>query len=173
MPPGRGVISWGSAVRLTTILPQLAGLQIEQLQVAADVITVRASGRGEAACCPVCGERSSRVQSRYQRTVADRPVGGRRLSLVLRVRRFVCHNGACPRRVFAERFPQLVEPYARRTTRHQGELRQFGLALGGRAGARLAARLGLAASQPATVLAARSGSMSIGRWRSRSTTSVP
>ena len=67
-------------MRLTTLVPQLAGRQIEQLQVAADVITVRASGRGEAACCPVCGEPSRRVQSRYQRTVADRPVGGRRLS---------------------------------------------------------------------------------------------
>ena len=101
---------------------------------------------GDAACCPLCGERSERVQSRYQRTVVDRPVGGRPVFLVLQVRRFSCANVACPRRIFAERLPDLAAPSARRTIQQQADLRQLGLALGGRAGARLAARLGLASS---------------------------
>ena len=83
-------------------------------------------------------------------------MGGRRVVLVLRVRRFVCQNQDCPRRIFAERFPALAEPYARRTTHHAADLRQIGLALGGRAGARLARRLGLAASHD-TVLRLAAG----------------
>ncbi len=133
-------------MRLSTMLPYLAGFQIEQVQIAADAITVRAAAHSDAACCPVCGERSGRVQSRYQRTVADRSVGGRRVVLILQVRRFACQNADCPRRIFAERFPALAAPYARRTTRHTADLRQIGLALGGRAGARLAERLGLTSS---------------------------
>lgn len=133
-------------MRMSTILPYLASFQIEQVQIVADAITVRAAARGDAACCPLCGERSGRVHSRYQRTVADRSVGERRVVLILQVRRFACQNADCPRRIFAERFPDLAEPYARRTTQHAADLRQIGLALGGRAGARLAGCLGLAAS---------------------------
>ncbi len=108
-------------MRLSTVLPHLAGFQVEPLQIAAGVITVRAAARGNDACCPVCGVRSGRVQSRYQRTVADRPVGGRRIILVLQVRRFACQNAACPRRIFAERFPDLAEPYARRTSQQRAD----------------------------------------------------
>ncbi len=133
-------------MRLATILPQLAHLHVASAEFAVDTVTVRATARSDAACCPSCGARSGHLQGRYQRTVVDRPVGGRRLVLVLRVRRFYCRNAVCPRRIFAERFPGLAEPYARRTDRHQTDLRQIGLALGGRAGARLAERLGLAVS---------------------------
>ncbi len=133
-------------MRLAAILPQLAHLHVESAEFAVDTVTVRATARSDSASCPTCGARSGHLQGRYQRTVVDRPVGGRRLVLVLRVRRFYCRNAACPRRIFAERFPGLAEPYARRTARHQTDLRQIGLALGGRAGARLAGRLGLAVS---------------------------
>ena len=99
-----------------------------------------------AAACPLCGSPSDRVQRRSRRTVTDRPWGRRRVVLVVRVRRFWCLNGACPRWIFAERFPALVAPSAQRTACQQAEGRAVGLALGGRAGARLAGRLGLAVS---------------------------
>jgi transposase len=143
-------------VRLSTVLPHLANLRVEQVQTAADAITVRAKARGDEGGCPLCGVRSGRVQRRYQRTVADRAVGGRRVVLVLQVRRFVCQNRDCPRRLFAERFPALAAPHARRTLGHQADLRQIGLALGGRAGARLAGRLGPAVSHD-TVLRLAAG----------------
>ncbi|MEV6175359.1 ISL3 family transposase [Streptomyces sp. NPDC051954] len=53
----------------------------------------------------------------------------------------------CPRRTFAERFPHLTAPYARFTTRLNHALERIGLALAGRAGARLAAQLGLSAGR--------------------------
>ena len=42
----------------------------------------------------------------------------RPVTLQLRVRRFWCCNTACPRQIFAERFPLLAADHARRTLVH-------------------------------------------------------
>src|SRR5207237_1577416 len=55
------------------------------------------------------------------------------------VRKFFCDNPACLRQIFTERFPTVVAPWARRTLRLAQHLSALGLALGGQAGARLAA----------------------------------
>jgi transposase len=67
------------------------------------------------------------------------------------VRKFVCRQPTCLRRIFTERLPDLVAPSARKTTRLIDILRAIGIALGGQAGARLAARLRLSTS-PTTLL---------------------
>ena len=64
----------------------------------------------------------------------------------LRVRRFYCRNAVCPRQTFAERVPQLVAPFARRTHRLAEAQGRTGAALGGEAGARLLSRLSMPAS---------------------------
>ncbi|MGX1480342.1 UNVERIFIED_CONTAM: hypothetical protein RKD50_009150 [Streptomyces canus] len=66
----------------------------------------------------------------------------------VRVRQDV-HRDArtCPRRTFVESFAWLTCPYARFTTRLGRLLEQIGLALAGRAGARIAAQLGLGAGR--------------------------
>jgi transposase len=69
----------------------------------------------------------------------------------LRVRKFFCGHPACPRQIFTERLPTVAAPWARRTLRLAQLLLAYGLALGGEAGARLAARLGLRTS-PDTLL---------------------
>ena len=92
------------------------------------------------ACCPLCQRPSRRVHSHYLRTLADLPCAGQALLLNVTVRRFFCGNRQCPRRVFAERLPELTQPYARRTRRQRDKLQDIGVANGGRAGARLAAR---------------------------------
>jgi len=74
------------------------------------------------------------------------PWCGTPLTLQITVRRFVCDQVACPRRIFAERFPNLVTPYARQTSRWREALRAVGFALGGTAGARLADKLGMGTS---------------------------
>jgi transposase len=69
----------------------------------------------------------------------------------LTVRKFVCRHPSCTRRIFTERLPDLVAPSARKTARLITILRAIGLALGGQAGARLAAHLRLPTS-PASLL---------------------
>jgi transposase len=91
------------------------------------------------------------VHSRYVRRVTDLPWHGVRFRLQLSARRFFCDQPNCLRRIFTERLPGVVAPYARRTARLEEWLRALGFALGGEAGARLMRALGLLGS-PDTLL---------------------
>jgi transposase len=79
--------------------------------------------------------------------VDDAAIGGRPTLIRLRVRRFFCDNENCATRTFAEQVSELTVPYARRSPMLRGVLEAMGLALAGRAGARLAEVLGLPASR--------------------------
>ena len=72
--------------------------------------------------------------------MADVPWGAYAVRLQLRVRKFFCDNPPCPRQIFTERLPAVVAPWARRTLRLAQHLSALGIAPGGQAGARLAAR---------------------------------
>ena len=132
--------------------PSTAELHVEQLAVADGLITITVVSRRPEVPCSACGTPMGRVHSHYPRTLADLPWQGTRVRLAVTVRRFFCGVPTCPRRIFAERLPETAARYARRTCRAAALLELVGFALGGRAGARLAATLGLA-SAPGTVLA--------------------
>ncbi|QCX82875.1 Transposase (plasmid) [Streptomyces sp. YIM 121038] len=110
-------------------------------------VDIVARGRVVGAVCPDCGRFSGRVHDSYQRRLKDLPLGGQSVVILLRVRRFICGNASCSRRTFAEPFAQLTAPHARFTTRLNRILERVGLALAGRAGARLAAQLALGAGR--------------------------
>jgi transposase len=101
--------------------------------------------------CPACGTLAQRNHSRYQRTLADLPWQGLAVTLTLETRRFFCEDASCPRRIFAEPFPELAPARSRRSARLTALLSAVGLALGGEPGARLVDELGLATS-PDTLL---------------------
>jgi transposase len=104
------------------------------------LITVRSVET--ASVCPGCGTRSGRIHSRYHRRLADLPIAGRPVRLVVRARRFYCRAVLCRRRVFAERFDaDVLAPWARRTARLDHIVHHLGLALGGRPAASFARRL--------------------------------
>ncbi|HEU5422431.1 MAG TPA: ISL3 family transposase [Nitrolancea sp.] len=130
-------------MRLPSFLPHLKGLHLAEMTVTDQGVTLHLFATRQTAACPACRQRSHRVHSWYDRTIADRPWGGTTVKLRLRVRRFICRAAACPQRIFAEQLPHLVDRYGRRTHQLRDALRQIGLALGGAAGARLAAALGL------------------------------
>jgi transposase len=104
-----------------------------------------------SAACPDCGHASDRVHSRYHRHLADVPAQARAVRVQLWARRFFCLAADCSRRIFTERLPDVVAVHGRTTTRLHGAHCEIGLALGGEAGARLAARLAMPTS-PDTLL---------------------
>jgi transposase len=65
----------------------------------------------------------------------------------LRVRRFFCDGEGCGRRTFVEQVAGLSTRYARCTVLLRGMVESIGLALAGRAGSRLASRLGVPVSR--------------------------
>ena len=84
------------------------------------------------------------------RTVADLPWQGRAVRRKLHARRFFCDHAACAQRIFCERLPAVVAPYARHTLRLISALEVVGGAVGGEGGAPVACRLGMRTS-PDTV----------------------
>ncbi|MFF4621851.1 ISL3 family transposase [Nonomuraea jabiensis] len=109
----------------------------------ADVVTLHARVRAEGGSCPRCEQASVRVHGRYVRRLADIALGGVRTVLALTVRRFKCVNGDCAAVTFAEQVEGLTSPHARFTPLLRTALIAVAVAMAARAGARLAARLGL------------------------------
>ncbi|MFG3530114.1 ISL3 family transposase [Streptomyces sp. NPDC047917] len=96
-------------------------------------------------------DESSRIHSSYRRFPTDVPSAGRRVVLCLQVRRFFCLDSVCGRRTFVEQMPGLTRGYSRWTERLRSPLAMVGLALAGRAGARMAGVFGVSVSR-STVL---------------------
>src|SRR5690349_8337650 len=140
------------ALTATPLCPSAIELQLDQVVFRSPELIVTARARRRVVACPHCGQASTRVHSRYHRTLADLPWHGLRVRLTLEVRRFFCDMPGCPRRIFTERLPRTAAPYARRTVRAVDALKMIALAVGGRGGARLAQALGMTAS-PQTMLA--------------------
>ena len=90
---------------------------------------------------------STRVHSRYRRHLADLPPAGRPVEVWLTVRRFFCDHVDCSACTFVEQVPGLTERHARRSPGLQAALEAICLALAGRAGSRLATRLGMGVSR--------------------------
>jgi transposase len=134
-----------------TLLPKVPGLKLRDVTIDAEIVSFSVESTCPSAACPLCGRRTARLHSRYLRTLADLPWGGRSVRLSLRVRRFRCTDSGCPRRIVAERLPSIVEPYVRKTRRLHEILKLFGFALGGEGGTRLLERLGMTA-RPSTLL---------------------
>ena len=103
------------------------------------------------ASCPACGQETWRVHSRYTRSLAEEPVFGYQVRLLMAVRRFLCSGLRCPRRIFVEPLSGFAARHARTTDRLARTHLAIGLALGGEAGARLAAKLAVPTS-PDTLL---------------------
>ncbi len=124
------------------------GLVIASLSETETQLIVHVACRSPTASCPLCHLPSDRIHGRYGRTVADLPCAGRRVILALAVRKFVCRTPTCPRQIFTERLPDLVQSYARITNRLRDVLIALGLATSAEVCVRLAPKLGLQVSAP-------------------------
>ncbi|MBX5000913.1 ISL3 family transposase [Rhizobium lentis] len=123
-----------------------AGFSAERITRVGDETCILLSRTDATAACPACGRMSRTVRSRYCRQVADLPLSGRRVRLLVRTRRFACDAVLCGKQIFAERFGDVLPPYARRTGRLEHVVHHLALALGGRPAARFAQRLMLPVS---------------------------
>jgi transposase len=133
------------------VFPHLCGVRIDGVERTADGLLIRGRAAGRAAACWACGTWSSRVHSRYQRSLGDVAVAGSPVMIRLIVRRFFCVSSECAKRTFAEQVPELTSRHSRRSPLLTRALESIGLALGGRAGERLAGTLSLRAGR-ATLL---------------------
>ena len=130
--------AWTSA----DILPSGGSLTLLGIATTTDGVIVEADGPGSARC-PSCRHHSVARHSRYWRTIRDLPAHGKAVTLRVRVGRWRCHNARCARAIFADRLGGVAAPRVHHTDRLGAIVHLVGHALGGRAGERLLARLGM------------------------------
>jgi len=130
--------------RLLPLVP--ADLVVDQVLPTPDCLTILCRSRITAPVCPGCGHSSSRRHSSYPRRLADLPWQGRRVQVEVQARRLRCGQPGCAHRIFAERLSAAAGPHAQRTARLGSLQHHIGLALGGKAGSRLAERIDTPAS---------------------------
>jgi transposase len=136
---------------LPTLIPDPTRLHLDCLSAVDSIITMTVSTTGATALCPLGSRPSTRVHSRYRRTPADLPWNGTTVRLRLSARRFFCESADCTRKIFTERLPGIIAPFARRTLRLMEAFELIGFALGGEPGARVLVGLAMQTS-PDTVL---------------------
>jgi len=134
-----------------TLLPDPTSLHLLSVEAEGNVITMVVRTTSCEAKCSLCGIPSTQVHSHYTRLLADLPWMGYAVRLKLHLRRFFCRNPDCQRTIFAERLPNVVAPYARRTLRLHDLLTLIGFAVGGEAGRKLVEGMHLSTS-PDTLL---------------------
>jgi transposase len=134
-----------------TINPDPVSLELGAIYPEAGAITIRLRACRPRVPCPDCGQLTERIHRWYQRTFTDLPWQGLAVRFRLATRRWRCPNPGCGRQIFTERLPDVVAPFARRTVRLAEVVDAIAFVLGGEAGARLLATLGLPVS-PDTLL---------------------
>jgi transposase len=125
-----------------------AGIAVTSVHPSASELVIGVACLAPSMPCPACHQPSARIHGHYHRTVADLPCAGRNVILALTVREFVCSTPTCPRTIFTERLPGLVESYGRMTPRLIALVQSLGLVAGGQMGTRQAERTGIATTAP-------------------------
>jgi transposase len=136
---------------LNVLLPHLSNVTIDNVEFTPVRLRIWARPDAVVTACPGCAAECTRIHSRYQRCIDDTAIGGRQVAIMLTVRVFVCPNPACPARRFAEQVDGLTSRYNRRSRSLHRSLEAIGLALAGRAAARLAEHLDVTVGRTAMI----------------------
>jgi transposase len=96
--------------------PDLRPIYPAPSDAAVAAVKIRLRWERRSSRCPLCGQPSGRVHSRYGRTVADLPLRGVPVILRVRARRIFCDNPTCKRKTFCERLLGVAAPTPVRRT---------------------------------------------------------
>jgi transposase len=106
-----------NAIELCQLLLNTNCCLIQELSIDEGRIYLTLESTVECARCPCCSWVSGHLHSTYMRFPQDLAWAEWPVILQLRVKRYFCQNPDCPKRTFAEQFPDFVARYARRTAR--------------------------------------------------------
>ena len=77
---------------LSQLLRAPVGTCLVQTDLDGDILTLGIATTHPHASCPVCGDKTWSVHSRYTRRLAEEPAFGHQVRLQMTVRRFLCHG---------------------------------------------------------------------------------
>ena len=76
----------------TSLLGLPEGIVVDQINITENGLLIEIVATSPTSCCPLCSEPSSSIHCHYRRVLRDAPCAGRRVQLVLTVRKFSCRN---------------------------------------------------------------------------------
>lgn len=127
----------------TPLLPLPAGLEITSISETERELLVRVTSNRISSPCPFCSTPSYAIHSYYRRKPLELPCVGKAVRLLLSVKKFFCREASCPRKIFTERLPELIEPSSRLTTRLRTVVQAICAAFNAKGGARLSEQFGI------------------------------
>lgn len=145
----------------TALCPDPDVWQISWIALSPDRIIMHLEPVRRAVPCPLCGILSKRVHSHYRRRAWDLPWCKWPVQLIVYTRRFFCDTPECPRRIFAEPFPEILLPHARQTQRLRVTLLELAHASNAEMAARVAKLLGFCTSPDTLIRQQREESFSL------------
>lgn len=114
-------------INLPYLLLNTRGFIIEGIQIEEHELCLTLESTAVQGTCPKCDQESSQLHSTYLRYPLDLPWAEWPVRLYLRAKRFFCCNRKCPKKTFAERFPDFLARYARRTDRVRQKQQRLGV----------------------------------------------
>jgi len=114
-------------INLPYLLLNTRGFIIEQIQVEENELCLTLESLAVQGTCPKCDQESGQLHSTYLRYPRDLPWAEWPVRLHWRTKRFFCGNPKCPKKTFAERFPDFLARYARRTDRVRQKQQRLGV----------------------------------------------
>ena len=126
-----------------SVLAIPGGLEVIDIEVIDEVLTIITVSTQIHPCCPLCGTPAARVHNCYCRQAADLPYSGQQVRLLVQVHKCFYTVPSCVRKIFVERLTPFVQPWARVTQRLYQIVQILGLATGSRLGVRVTDRLGI------------------------------
>lgn len=69
-----------------------------------DTLYINVKSNRDSLPCPLCGEKSSKVHSRYKKSFQDLPIQGKKVIIVIKNKNMFCVNSSCNQYTFSETF---------------------------------------------------------------------
>jgi len=86
----------------STYSSPLPSLTCQQVNYLDQQLIVSLTSIATKANCPLCGQLSRRIHSRYSRRLTDLPVAGQTCIWQIKACKFFCDNVDCHRRIFTQ-----------------------------------------------------------------------
>ncbi|MCB0033447.1 MAG: ISL3 family transposase [Anaerolineales bacterium] len=115
--------------------------ELDNWELENNILYLTVSTKQEQMNCPNCHTISTRVHSRYDRTITDLPWADYEVRICLEVKRFFCGETSCCKKTFAEQVPSFVNPYGRRSIRLNQKQTALAFSVGGTWGSLIATLL--------------------------------
>ena len=93
-----------------------ADLRCLRHEVIEDTIYMYVFSIREKPACPYCGKSSSRVHSKYERSLQDLPIQDKKLVVVINNRKMFCDNPKCKKTTFAQTY-EFLSPKGKKSKR--------------------------------------------------------